>query len=284
MRRTLAIAFAALVVVPAARADSVSSAQLRALARSAATDPAALARLREVDRVDGRPVDLRAALSSASGAALRARLQVLAAARTALPAAGAAGPRAEARRILAQRRYRGTPVPRPFHGVLEWLGRKLDFVRRAFDWLGDRLGGANVLWTLLAAAVVALAAFAAARLARQRSARALAAAGGGVLGSIRDDPRELERRAAEAERAGDFELALRLRFRAGLLRLGRARVVPLRPSLTSGEVRRTLQLEEFDRLAGDFDEVVYGRRPARADDVEAARTSWPRVLEQAGSR
>jgi hypothetical protein len=75
-----------------------------------------------------------------------------------------------------------------------------------------------------------------------------------------------------------------LRFRAGLLRLGRARVVPLRASLTSGEARRILRLAEFDALARAHDEVVYGGRTAVSADLAAARERWPRVLEAKGVR
>jgi hypothetical protein len=92
------------------------------------------------------------------------------------------------------------------------------------------------------------------------------------------DPDELERLAAEAEYRGDLEIALRLRFRAGLLRLAQARVLPARPSLRTFEARRVLRDPRFDRLARDFDEVVYGRRPARPDDLVAAREEWPHVL------
>ena len=76
-------------------------------------------------------------------------------------------------------------------------------------------------------------------------------------------------------------MALRLRFRAGLLRLGRARVLPLRPSLRTREARRALRSSRFDRLARDFDEVVYGGRSPSAADVETARTEWPRVVAEA---
>jgi hypothetical protein len=91
-------------------------------------------------------------------------------------------------------------------------------------------------------------------------------------------------RAVEAERRGDFEAALRLRFRAGLVRLGRAELIALRPSITSAEVSRALRVPAFDRLAADFDEVVYGRRPPRRDDVETARREWPQVLAEARGR
>jgi hypothetical protein len=36
----------------------------------------------------------------------------------------------------------------------------------------------------------------------------------------------------------------------------------------------------FDRLARDFDEIVYGRRPPRPEDVAAARTEWPELLAE----
>ena len=42
---------------------------------------------------------------------------------------------------------------------------------------------------------------------------------------------------------------------------------------------RSLRSADFDRLAADFDEVVYGRRPASAADVETSRSRWAAVLE-----
>jgi hypothetical protein len=192
-------------------------------------------------------------------------------------------PRAEARQILAERKYHGSQVPRPLHGFLEWLGRRLHFLVRYFDWLGRHVpGGRNVLWAILAGLVVGLAVFVATRLARRRSLYDRSGAGVWARGERPEDPQALERLAEEAERRGDLEVALRLRFRAGLLRLGRAHVLELRPSLTTVEVRRALRSRRFDALARSFDEVVYGRRSPRAQDVADARTEWPLVLEEAG--
>jgi hypothetical protein len=99
---------------------------------------------------------------------------------------------------------------------------------------------------------------------------------------VKEDPRRLEDEAARAERDGDLELALRLRFRAGLLRLDQKRALPATQTpLTNGEIGRRLRSESFRGLARDFDEIVYGRRPAFAGDVERARAGWPRVLEEA---
>jgi hypothetical protein len=188
--------------------------------------------------------------------------------------------RAEAHHILAERRFHGTAIPRPLHGVLDWIGRHLHFLHRLWAWLSQLVGGRDVLWTIVGAVVVGVAVWVLMRLARRRSradrlAAARAAADDGL------DPDELERLAVEAERRGDLEIALRLRFRAGLLRLARARVLPSRPSLRTLEARRVLRNPSFDRLARDFDEVVYGRRPARSEDVAAAREEWARVLGDA---
>jgi hypothetical protein len=272
-------ALAALVAVPAALADAVSSPEVKRLAASAAAgDASALERLRRVDAVDGRPVDLAAALHAENGE-LRARLATLAAGREAAEVGGGDAQR-EAARILDERRFHGSRVPRPLHGVLEWLGEKLSFLSRPFDWLADRIpGGPAALWTVIAALVVGLAAVVATRLGARRGGRLLDAATVRRTGRA-PDPEGLERDAAEAERRGDLELALRLRFRAGLIRLARAEVIPGHEPLTSGQLRRLVRSQSFDRLALDLDEVVYGDTPASAEQVGRAREVWPRVLQE----
>jgi hypothetical protein len=269
-----ACAALACVLPAAAGADAVSGAELRSLAARAVGDPAALAQLRRVDSVDGRDLDVAGALRGARGADLEARLRILAAPAAAAPARD---PRGEAREILSQRRFTGTSVPGPFRGILDWLGDRL---RRVGDRLGDAVpGGRPVLWPALAALVGLLAAIVARRTLtrRVRAATHAAAAAAGP----RDDARELERRADGAEAAGDLETALRLRFRAGLLRLDARGAIEFRPSISTYEVRRALQSPDFDALAADFDDVVYGGRPAAPGDVEASRRRWPAVVSEA---
>jgi uncharacterized protein DUF4129 len=273
-----AAAVVLLAALLASGARAATSDQVRALATRAAGDPEALAQLEQITDVDGHPVDLRRALAGAEGADLRARLDVLA-------RGGAVGrtpnPSADARQILAGRRFHETQVPRPLHRPLRWLGRKLSALGGPFRSLATHLpGGATTLWTILAALILGTAAFVAAALARRRSVSAIESA----RRAARDeqvDPARLEREAEDAERRGELELALRLRFRAGLARLSQAKTIPPERSLTSGDVRRALGLAEFDGLAASFDAIVYGRRPPSIADVEASRTGWRTVLERA---
>jgi len=278
-KRRAAAVFALLValVVPApAAAEDVSAAELRALAQRAADDRAALERLRGVDSVAGAPADVRGALGAASGEELRERLEALAV-QAGEDVAPSGDPRADAREIVAQRRFRGTRVQGPFRGLLDRIGRWLEPVADLVPRLDRALpGGRAVVWALLGLAVLGLGWLLGGRTIRRRAA--LATAGGRGGGGRRETPAELERCAEEAQRRGDHEAALRLRFRAGLLRLDARGAIDYRPSLQTYEVAAALRSAEFDRLASEFDEVVYGERPASAEDVEAARRDWEAVL------
>jgi hypothetical protein len=275
----------ALVLSPASSARDVTRAEYRALIRQAQDDPAALTSLRGVDSVDGRSVDVERALAGASGRELELRLRALRGAGAEASRPGSA--RQDAARILDERRFKAESTPRPFRRLLEWLsapvreaGEALD---RAVHFLASPLpGGESTFWVILASVVCIAAGVVATRLARRRGDVVVDVARGSERGQ-KLDPRRLEHEAAEAERRGDLELALRLRFRAGLVRLGLARVIPLRDSLTTGDVKRKLQQPEFDRLANTFDEIVYGRRNPEQADVEDARAGWPRVLKEAGA-
>lgn len=184
--------------------------------------------------------------------------------------------RREARQILGERRFHGTSLPRPLHGVLHWIGQKLGFLGRWSHWLDRHVGIPHLLWWIGGGIVVALALFFAIRLAKRRT-RADRTASARARAEHTTDPRELEKLADEAERRGDLEIALRLRFRAGLIRLALADRLPARPSLRTYEARGLLRNPRFDRLARTFDEVVYGRRPPQPADLKTARDEWPLV-------
>jgi hypothetical protein len=190
--------------------------------------------------------------------------------------------RAEAASIVHGRRFRSPWVPRPFTGILRTLGRWLEPVSRPFRPLGrwfSRTVGAQlaVVALVFAAALLISVRLVGRRGARTvgRSQRGLGAGGAGLY------PDELERQAAAAEKGGDLDGAVRLRFLAGVLRLDRAGVISYRASLTTGQLRSTVRSASFAELATMFDEVAYGGRRAEPSDVDAARATWPRVLSEA---
>jgi hypothetical protein len=197
-----------------------------------------------------------------------------------------AAAREQARGILNGTRYKGAPVPRPLRGVLRWIGDRFSPITH---WIGDRFSwlpswaSPFVLYPsiVLALAVVIYAIVA----AEQRRASNLAAGlgrDGKPRGVVRDDPAALEAAAAEAEARGDLALAVRLRFRAGLVRLDRdAHAIAYRPSIPNAEVRAELASPVFDDLADTFEGITYGGNEAEPTDTADARRAWPRVVETA---
>ena len=193
----------------------------------------------------------------------------------------------EARRtaqdILGSRRFRSAPTPRPLRKPLSWIG---DRVSGVFDWAGRVLSHipADLLLLLAIAAVALLAVFIVRKIQAQRGAPDARTRAARTDGDDREDPAALERAADAAERAGRLDAAVRLRFRAGLLRLGDRGAIRYRPSVTTNEVRRVLGSETFDELARTFEAIAYGGRDAEPPDVDAARREWPRVVSSAAKR
>lgn len=272
----------------AARGDEVSAAELRSLAAAARDDRAALARLREVDLVDGRPAAIGDALRG-SDADVRARLGVLAQdGAVAEPAPFAGTAREQARDVLAQRRFQPTSVPSPLRGVRERIGDGLRRLGRpledAFSWVAGWLpGGRSLLWALLAGCVLAATGALAMRAGVRRRLAAAGAAAGEATGE-RASAAQLIREAERAEGAGDLDAALRLRFRAGLVELDSRELIELRPALTNRELLRGVPSPTLSELVDGFESVAYGGRPAAPGDVRSARDGWPRVPDEAGSR
>jgi hypothetical protein len=195
------------------------------------------------------------------------------------PRWGSGRARSEAKDILSEQRFRGVDPPRPLQGVFEEIGR---WVRNIFENVADVFPGREAgLWTFLGLCVAAGAFLVAFTLAKRRM-RSRAESEPDLVGSLVDDPRRLEREADDAERRGQLDRALRLRFRAGLVRLGRMGAIEWHPSLTSSEVSRRLRKGLFDNLARMFDEIVYGRRSPTQSDVEQSRADWSRLLGEVG--
>ena len=270
----------------AAGATEVTRAELAALAERARTDDAALAELREVDRVDGRPYAIEDALAGAEGERLDDRLEEIAALDGSADGAEPGGAQGDAQDILDGNRYEGSDVPRPFKGVLDEIGELLDpigeWIEEAFDDVARAVpGGDATLWSLTAALILIVL-----LTLGRRTLRARAKAGSerrtDAEAPQREAPVSLERAAEEAERAGELEKALRLRFRAGLLRLDERDAIQFRPSISTREVSRALRSPEFDQLAALFDGVAYGGERATREDLDASRRGWDAVLRGAG--
>lgn len=191
--------------------------------------------------------------------------------------------RGAARDILRDRRFHRDPAPRPLRGPLQWLGDRLQTVG---EWVARVLRPVpGFVWLGLAIAVVAAVVARIIVLSRRRHVTGDRHGGASpAVDTAPEDPGALDREADDAERRGDLERAVRLRFRAGLLRLGDRGAITYRPSVTTREVRRALGSDTFDDLARTFEAVAYGGRAARPPDVDAARREWPRVLDDAGHR
>ena len=280
-----------------AHGAGATAAEVQALAAAAQRDSAALARLRAVDVVDGRPARLGDALRG-SEAELGARLRALAQrppprsagapASTGSAAPTAAAAREQARAVLAQRRFQRTKVPSLLQDVRERIGAALRSLGRpfesAFNWLAGRLpGGPPVLWALLAVFVLAAVALLARRAGSQREEDEARAAAAGD-GEARMTAARLRQEAERAERRGALDAALRLRFRAGLVELDDRELIELRPALTNRELLGSVPSPTLAELVDGFEAVAYGGRPADPDDLRNARDGWPRVPDEAARR
>jgi len=180
---------------------------------------------------------------------------------------------------LAEPKYRlGAPW---WTRLIEWLEEAWV---RVVEWMtaaSDYVGGPVIMAILVGGVVLALAALATFNLGKRRARR--------VDERIRReheaarglDPVSLEQAAESAQARGDHAEALRLLFRASLIRMDRLGLIDLRPGTTSGTVASSLNSTEFDRVAVRFDSVVYGGKPASADDVTMVRQMTRSLLEEA---
>ena len=278
-----AVTALALVAPAPAAAEAVSASELVALADQAVDDEAARERLLAVDEVDGRPVAVRVALAGARGKEIADRARLIAALASAPPQAAPAEARAQAHAVLDDARFKGAGLPRPLEKPLAWLSDRLEpVIDRINDLGGGVPGGPPVAWTLLAILVLLLASMVTSTSIRRRAIAIEREQAAAVPEA--DDPHALERAAGEAEREGQWERAVRLRFRAGLLRLDRRKVLVYRPSLTTGEVARTLKVPAFDEVGSRFDEIAYGGREAEREDAEASQQGWKDVLTEVGRK
>jgi hypothetical protein len=186
--------------------------------------------------------------------------------------------RQAAQSILAEGRFHSSPVPDPLHNALVWVGRAVSDPLSAFGHLINDVGakfpgGVAGLWAVAAVFVIAVTAALTARRARTRLDRS-------ALGEPAAAPRpgDLERAAERAERDGRWEEAVRLRFRAGLLRLDERNGSSHTDTTPNHSLARILDSEQLDELSSRFDEIAYGGDDATASDAERQRLAWPEII------
>ena len=189
--------------------------------------------------------------------------------------------REEAERILAEDRFHETELPRPLRRPLEWLGDRLEPIGEFIGGIVDAVPGErSLVWLVLTGLVLVLAIWFATRLVARRGPGAARVQRRGRADEEIADAATLERLADAAERAGELERALRLRFRAGIQRLVDRRQLEDPALVTTGSLVRRHRSQRFSDGARAFEEVVYGRRAATLDDVRKVREGWQAVLAQ----
>jgi hypothetical protein len=183
--------------------------------------------------------------------------------------------------ILSEGRFHSSSVPDPLHGFLVWVGRIASDPLNGIGSLVNRLGssfpgGVAGLWAAAAVVVVVVTGLLALRRSKTRIGCLQTA-----NATARQQPGELERAAERAEREGRWDDAVRLRFRAGLLRLGGHDTVRYPETTPNHSLARMLESEPLEQLSSRFDEVVYGGGEATEADAERQRVTWPEILEGA---
>lgn len=93
------------------------------------------------------------------------------------------------------------------------------------------------------------------------------------------DAELLERMSDQAEQAGELDLALRYRFRAGLLRLNDMQIIAFHPSVTNAQWQLILNNDSFNTLTKDFNDVTYGEKTCEPTHLNRARQGWSNLVK-----
>ena len=194
--------------------------------------------------------------------------------------------------ILARPEFRGLKAPRAASSPFTiWLEGVIDAIRSFLHHLLEGSAGLRhvptyavlaVLYGIGVMALIAIAYVTVTNLAL-RSGRHREAAQQQWLAAERT-PEELHEEATRIAASGDYAHAISLIFRAALLLLDRAGIVPFDPARTPGEYRRAVRTVlqrgsvAFDDVSGRFVWCAFGGHPAQRDDFEATERSYAALL------
>ena len=185
-----------------------------------------------------------------------------------------------------------TRLPDPLGGFFNALGRGLRFVFGGFlSWLGHHivapvgnalLGRFGVVWAIVTIiACAAVGGLVVWWLWRRRTQRAVDGTHSRTRGVTPLTADELDRHAASAESAGDFALAVTLRFEAGVERLTELGVIANGRTRTHRQLAAALRNDVFAALAAAHERIAYGEEPATSDDAARATAGWSEVVRGA---
>jgi hypothetical protein len=269
-----AVVLIVIAATPPAAASEVSAEELRVLAQEALLSEAAEETLREVTAVDGVPVDIDHLIGDDSET--QARIAILAAVPVASSPPNPNTARDAARDILSQDRFRAARPgddPSWLQAVIAWI---TDHIPRPIKVLF--LSGPA--WLVLGVVALAVTVVSAVRHGRRLLREPET---GGTSSATLPSAPDLLRAADDAESAGDYSRAVRLRFGAAVAHLGRMGVVVSERTTTAGMVRRALPRREVADLSNTFERIAYAGETGSASDAAAARVGWHRVLAEVGT-
>jgi hypothetical protein len=206
-------------------------------------------------------------------------------------------PRAVARSVLADPRFRTTPdapADKPWWQYVldvlgKWWHRLFDplapWLHRLFDPLGHAIGNDALTRALGIAVLVLVLAFLsyvvvrfARRLSRRRKVRASTVV---TALDTEADARSLLARALAAAAEGRHHDAAALLWSSALRALDECGRVRFDAARTPGEWRRAVRDPAFDALAGDAVVALFGDRGADAPLVARMREAYDRVVARA---
>ena len=198
--------------------------------------------------------------------------------------------RRTAEEVIRRPAFQLDPQPESGTTFLELLLRFLEWISTPFRWLSEALSGLPVWlrWPIvvgLATLVVVLVLHIIYTIvvAIRRPARR---AGLAVIDArTQHDPTAIERQAAQEVARGDFIAAIRLLFRASLLRLDLAEKSKTRVGTTNREYLRRHQnspvFEPLKLFVETIDAKWYGREVCGPEDHEACLTAHSRIRQLA---
>jgi hypothetical protein len=209
------------------------------------------------------------------------------------PGGFAANARREAHQILSGSQYQRRPQRTfdPLGGVIRTVGRWLgDVFYPPAHWIwhhflspvsGDFANAFGSFWPVVAGLLLMIIGILIGRYAISKRQRIDTGPPGANPIFMSEDPQQLDLLAEGAEGRRDWHEAIRLRFRAGILRLDRTGAIDRGTTKTTRQISAALGSPTFDALSVDLEAIVYAGAPATAEQADRAREGWPIVVSEA---